>query len=191
MDFTLPNGMQFVVMPRRDAPIVSCHTFANVRRLRSHRAQFDIAFNLKTLDTLRQRSHILHPVRRGTPCAGHTLRQRSHNHRVMCGRARGGPWLDERASGRDSQFFLDYMPGVMRSTVRRDTVAGRPHSVVSHTFANARRLCSQRAQDADTCRRTHNPGVMCVWVSIGGHLSPLWRCMLQAVINSVMHFTVC
>lgn len=32
-DFTLPNGMQFVVLPRGTAPIVSMHTCANVRPL--------------------------------------------------------------------------------------------------------------------------------------------------------------
>lgn len=29
-EFTLPNGLHFIVLERHTAPIVSCHTFANV-----------------------------------------------------------------------------------------------------------------------------------------------------------------
>ncbi|KAG2432812.1 hypothetical protein HXX76_008546 [Chlamydomonas incerta] len=29
-EFTLPNGLHFIVLPRRNAPVVSCHTYANV-----------------------------------------------------------------------------------------------------------------------------------------------------------------
>ncbi|KAG2485544.1 hypothetical protein HYH03_015713 [Edaphochlamys debaryana] len=29
-EFTLPNGLHFIVLPRRTAPVVACHTYANV-----------------------------------------------------------------------------------------------------------------------------------------------------------------
>ena len=29
-EFTLPNGMHFIVKQRRNAPVVACHTYANV-----------------------------------------------------------------------------------------------------------------------------------------------------------------
>ncbi|KAG2448913.1 hypothetical protein HYH02_006261 [Chlamydomonas schloesseri] len=29
-EFSLPNGLHFIVLPRRNAPVVSCHTYANV-----------------------------------------------------------------------------------------------------------------------------------------------------------------
>ena len=32
VEFDLDNGLHFIVLPRRNAPIVSCHTYANGRR---------------------------------------------------------------------------------------------------------------------------------------------------------------
>ena len=29
-EFTLPNGLHFIVLERHNAPVVSCHTYANV-----------------------------------------------------------------------------------------------------------------------------------------------------------------
>lgn len=29
-EFTLPNGLHFIVLERHNAPVLSCHTYANV-----------------------------------------------------------------------------------------------------------------------------------------------------------------
>lgn len=46
-EFTLPNGLTFLVLERHNAPIVSCHTYANVGAFDEEDGQTGIAHLLE------------------------------------------------------------------------------------------------------------------------------------------------